>query len=277
MTDILLETRDGDIAVLTMNRPKARNSLSLAMMAALNDAVLRLGADAGVKAIVLTGEGPAFCAGHDLKEMAAARASANGGSDESPDGGHDGGPDGGRAFFTQTMQACARLMQDIVACPKPVIAAVDGIATAAGCQLVASCDLAVASASSRFATPGVNIGLFCSTPMVAVSRNIPRKRVMEMLLMGEMISAETAADWGLINRVVDQDPMAEALSMAQVIASKSPATVKIGIEAFYKQAELPLDQAYDYTAQVMVDNMMHRDAEEGINAFIEKRHPQWQG
>ena len=273
MTDILLEIRDGDIAILTMNRPKARNSLSLAMMAALNDAVLRLGADAGVKAIVLTGEGPAFCAGHDLKEMAAARDSTNGGSNESPDGSHDGG----RAFFTQTMQACARLMQDIVACPKPVIAAVDGIATAAGCQLVASCDLAVASASSRFATPGVNIGLFCSTPMVAVSRNIPRKRVMEMLLMGEMISAETAADWGLINRVVDQDPMAEALSMAQVIASKSPATVKIGIEAFYKQAELPLDQAYDYTAQVMVDNMMHRDAEEGINAFIEKRHPQWQG
>ena len=226
-----------------------------------------------MKAIVLTGEGPAFCAGHDLKEMAAARDSTNGGSNESPDGDHDGG----RAFFTQTMQACARLMQDIVACPKPVIAAVDGIATAAGCQLVASCDLAVASASSRFATPGVNIGLFCSTPMVAVSRNIPRKRVMEMLLMGEMISAETAADWGLINRVVDQDPMAEALSMAQVIASKSPATVKIGIEAFYKQAELPLDQAYDYTAQVMVDNMMHRDAEEGINAFIEKRHPQWQG
>ena len=262
MTDILLETRNAEIAILTMNRPKARNSLSLEMMAVLNEAVLRLGQDKGVKAIILKGEGPAFCAGHDLKEMAAARS----------------GDDQGHSFFQETMQACSRLMQDIVACPKPVIAAVDGIATAAGCQLVASCDLAVATSSSRFATPGVNIGLFCSTPMVAVSRNISRKRVMEMLLMGEMISAETAAQWGLINLAVDEG-MAEdvALNMAEVIASKSPATVKIGIEAFYKQAEMPLDQAYDYTAQVMVDNMMHRDAEEGINAFIEKRKPEWQG
>lgn len=262
MTDILLETQNGDIAILNMNRPKARNSLSLEMMAVLNEAVLRLGQDRSVKAILLKGEGPGFCAGHDLKEMAAARSS----------------DDKGHAFFQKTMQACSRLMQDIVACPKPVIAAVDGIATAAGCQLVASCDLAVATSSSHFATPGVNIGLFCSTPMVAVSRNITRKRVMEMLLMGEMISAETAAQWGLINRVVDEGKAEEeALKMAAIIASKSPATVKIGIEAFYKQAEMPLDQAYDYTAQVMVDNMMHRDAEEGINAFIEKRKPEWQG
>ncbi len=262
MTDILLENRNAEIAILTMNRPKARNSLSLEMMAVLNEAILRLGGDGSVKVIILKGEGPAFCAGHDLKEMAAARS----------------GDDQGRAFFEKTMQACSRLMQDIVACPKPVIAAVDGIATAAGCQLVASCDLAVATSSSRFATPGVNIGLFCSTPMVAVSRNISRKRVMEMLLMGEMISAETAAQWGLINRVTDEGKAEDtALNMAEVIASKSPATVKIGIEAFYKQAEMPLDQAYDYTAQVMVDNMMHRDAEEGINAFIEKRKPEWQG
>ena len=262
MTDILLETRNAEIAILTMNRPKARNSLSLEMMAVLNEAILRLGGDGSVKAIILKGEGPAFCAGHDLKEMSAARS----------------GEDRGQAFFQETMQACSRLMQDIVACPKPVIAAVDGIATAAGCQLVASCDLAVATSSSRFATPGVNIGLFCSTPMVAVSRNISRKRVMEMLLMGEMIPAETAAQWGLINRVTDEGKAEEdALKMAEVIASKSPATVKIGIEAFYKQAEMPLDQAYDYTAQVMVDNMMHRDAEEGINAFIEKRKPEWQG
>ena len=262
MTEILLETRNDEIAHLTMNRPKARNSLSLEMMAVLNDAFLRLGADQTVKAIVLSGDGPAFCAGHDLKEMSAARQE----------------DDKGRAFFEKTMQACSRLMQDIVACPKPVIAAVDGIATAAGCQLVASCDLAVASSSSRFATPGVNIGLFCSTPMVAVSRNISRKRVMEMLLMGEMISAPTALHWGLVNRVTeDGAAIDEAFKMAEVIASKSPATVKIGIEAFYKQAEMPLDQAYDYTAQVMVDNMMHRDAEEGINAFIEKRKPEWKG
>ena len=262
MTDILLESRNAEIAILTMNRPKARNSLSLEMMAVLNEAILRLGGDGSVKAIILKGEGPAFCAGHDLKEMSAARS----------------GEDRGQAFFQETMQACSRLMQDIVACPKPVIAAVDGIATAAGCQLVASCDLAVATSSSRFATPGVNIGLFCSTPMVAVSRNISRKRVMEMLLMGEMIPAETAAQWGLINRVTDEGKAEEdALKMAEVIASKSPATVKIGIEAFYKQAEMPLDQAYDYTAQVMVDNIMHRDAEEGINAFIEKRKPEWQG
>ena len=262
MTEILLETRNDEIAHLTMNRPKARNSLSLEMMAVLNDAFLRLGADQTVKAIILSGDGPAFCAGHDLKEMSAARQE----------------DDKGRAFFEKTMQACSRLMQDIVACPKPVIAAVDGIATAAGCQLVASCDLAVASSSSRFATPGVNIGLFCSTPMVAVSRNISRKRVMEMLLMGEMISAQTALDWGLVNRVTEDGvAIDEAFKMAEVIASKSPATVKIGIEAFYKQAEMPLDQAYDYTAQVMVDNMMHRDAEEGINAFIEKRKPEWKG
>ena len=262
MTNILVEKKDGDIAVVTMNRPQARNSLSIDLMAALNASILRLGADGAVKAIILTGEGPAFSAGHDLKELSAARQQG----------------DRGQAFFEKTMKACATLMQDVVRCPKPVIAAVDGIATAAGCQLVASCDLAVATSTSRFATPGVNIGLFCSTPMVAVSRNISRKRVMEMLLMGELISAETALNWGLINRVTEEgQAVDQALDMANVIAAKSPATVKTGIEAFYHQAEMPLDQAYEYTAQVMVDNMLHRDAEEGINAFIEKRKPEWKG
>lgn len=259
MSEILNQTISDGIAILTMTRAKARNSLSMALMQALSASVSKLGQDPQCKVIILTGEGPAFSAGHDLKEMTAARKDS----------------DKGRGFFEETMRTCAALMQNIVNCPKPVIAAVDGIATAAGCQLVASCDLAVATAQSRFATPGVNIGLFCSTPMVAVSRNIPRKRVMEMLLMGEMIDANTACQWGLINRVVDENPVDEAMVMAKVIAGKSPATVKTGIEAFYRQAEMPLDEAYNYTAQVMVENMMHQDAEEGITAFIEKRKPEW--
>lgn len=258
--DMLLETRHDNVVLLTMNRPKARNSLSLAMIAELHGAIKRLGQDETVKAIVLAGNGPAFCAGHDLKELTEARKA----SDE------------GQGFFTETMTACSNLMQAVVRCPKPVIAAVDGIATAAGCQLVASCDLAVATASSRLATPGVNIGLFCSTPMVAVSRNIPRKRVMEMLLSGDMIPAETAEQWGLLNRVVaDGEAVDAAMEMAEIIAQKSARTVKIGIEAFYNQLDMPLDQAYEYTAQVMVHNMLDEDAEEGINAFIEKRQPKW--
>ncbi len=263
MTDekIILETREGKVALLTMNRPNARNSLSLAMIASLHAAVTRLGQDIDTKVIVLTGNGPGFCAGHDLKEMTAARA----------------GADGGKAFFAETMAACSGLMQAIVHCPKPIIAAVGGIATAAGCQLVASCDLAVAGRTARLATPGVNIGLFCSTPMVAVSRNIPRKRVMEMLLSGDMIDAETAADWGLINRVVnDGDVVSAAMAMAAIIADKSAATVRVGKEAFYRQIDMPLDEAYLYTADVMTANMMAADAVEGISAFIEKRHPTWQ-
>jgi enoyl-CoA hydratase/carnithine racemase len=258
--EMLLETRDDKVVLLTMNRPAARNSLSLDMIATLHDAVTRLGQDSTVKAVVLAANGPAFCAGHDLKELTEARQK----------------PDNGKAFFTETMSACSALMQAVVHCPKPVIAAVDGIATAAGCQLVASCDLAFATSSSRLATPGVNIGLFCSTPMVAVSRNIPRKRVMEMLLSGEMITAATAADWGLINRAVDDgQAVATAMEMGQTIAAKSAATVKIGIEAFYRQLDMPLDEAYRYTAEVMVNNMMDADAEEGINAFIEKRPAVW--
>lgn len=263
LQDDLIDIHKADgIARLTFNRPESRNALSLAMIAALHRAISDAGADPDIKAIVLAGKGPAFCAGHDLKEMTAARE----------------GADRGKAFFTETMNNCSEMMQAIVRCPRPVIAAVDGIATAAGCQLVASCDLAVAGRSSRFATPGVNIGLFCSTPMVAVSRNLPRKRVMEMLLMGEMIPADTAAEWGLINRVVDDGTAAEhATAMAAEIAGKSPATVKIGKEAFYNQLDMSLEEAYRYTAGVMVDNMLNRDAEEGISAFIEKRKPEWQG
>jgi len=258
---ILLESIDDGVARLVLNRPAARNSLSLTMISTLHEAIDRLGDNAAVRVIVITAEGPAFCAGHDLKEMSAARAE----------------DDRGHGFFTKTMESCAAMMQAIVRCPKPVIAGVRGIATAAGCQLVASCDLAIAGEEAGFATPGVNIGLFCSTPMVAVSRNLPRKRVMQMLLGGEMIDAPTAADWGLVNSVVASDELEDAvMELARSVASKSAATLKIGKEAFYRQAEMPLDEAYRYTARVMVENMLERDAEEGINAFIEKREPVWE-
>jgi len=258
---ILLESIDDGVARLVLNRPAARNSLSLTMISTLHEAIERLGDNAAARVIVITAEGPAFCAGHDLKEMSAARTE----------------DDRGHGFFTKTMESCAAMMQAIVRCPKPVIAGVRGVATAAGCQLVASCDLAIAGEEAGFATPGVNIGLFCSTPMVAVSRNLPRKRVMEMLLGGEMIDARTAADWGLVNSVVATDELEDAvMELARSVASKSAATLKIGKEAFYRQAEMPLDEAYRYTARVMVENMLERDAEEGINAFIEKREPVWE-
>jgi enoyl-CoA hydratase/carnithine racemase len=209
---------------------------------------------------VVTAVGTAFSAGHDLKELTGRRTD----------------PDGGRRFHDQIMRQCSRLMRSIVKCPKPFIAAVQGAATAAGCQLVATCDLAVASRTAKFSTPGVNIGLFCSTPMVALSRNVSRKRAMEMLLLGEMIGAEAAADYGLVNRVVDPGMlMDEAMAMAQAIAAKSSATVAIGKEAFYRQIEMPLVEAYDYASGVMVENMLLCDAEEGISAFIEKRAPHW--
>lgn len=258
---LVLETRvDGAIAILTLNRPQARNAMSLAVLGELHTAFERLGRDGKVAAIVLAGNGPAFCSGHDLKEMTAHRADA----------------DGGRAFFDKTMRACSAMMQAIVACPKPVIAAVHGIATAAGCQLVASCDLAVAAETATFATPGVNIGLFCSTPMVALSRNMSRKQTMEMLLLGEMVSAPEALRWGLVNRVVPQGQVIDAaLAMARTIAAKSKTVVALGKPAFYAQLEMPLDKAYDYTAKIMVENMMRQDAEEGICAFLEKRDPEW--
>lgn len=248
------------VLLVTLDAPARRNSLSRRMIAALAGAIASASADRDVAAIVLAAAGPAFSAGHDLKELSARRTD----------------PDGGRAFYEDTMRACARLMQDIVASPKPVIAAVQGIATAAGCQLVATCDLAVAASSATFATPGVNIGLFCSTPMVALSRNVPRKQAMEMLLLGEAMSAEDAARYGLVNRVVPPERVLdEALAMARIIAAKSRATVSIGKHAFYRQTEQPLAAAYDDAAAVMVENMMARDAAEGICAFLEKRPPNW--
>jgi enoyl-CoA hydratase/carnithine racemase len=257
---LLVARPEKGIAVLTLNASASRNSLSRPMMSALDASLAELGRDTTVAAIVLAADGPAYCAGHDLKELTRHRADA----------------DGGRGFYTDTMQACARLMQSIVHCPKPVIAAVQGIATAAGCQLVATCDLAVASSAAKFATPGVNIGLFCSTPMVALSRNVSRKHAMEMLLLGEMLNADEAERYGLINRVVAPERVRdEAIGMARIIASKSPVTVAIGKEAFYRQVEQPLAEAYAYAASVMVENMMTRDAAEGIGAFIEKRPPVW--
>jgi enoyl-CoA hydratase/carnithine racemase len=257
---VLRETTDA-IAILTLNRPDARNSLSAAMIVALGEAFDAIGRDRAIRAVVLAANGPAFSAGHDLKEMIATRRSD---------------PDRGRAFFMQVMTACCEVMQQIVRLPQPVIAAVHATATAAGCQLVAGCDLAVASAAARFATPGVNIGLFCSTPMVALSRNVSRKHAMEMLLTGDFISAEEALRIGLVNRVVAPgSERVEALALARKIAAKSTHVVKIGKEAFYRQSELDLAAAYAYASNVMVENMMARDAEEGITAFVEKRPPTW--
>ncbi|MGA7325914.1 MAG: enoyl-CoA hydratase [Rhodomicrobium sp.] len=261
-TDVLLAERRAKILLLTLNRPSARNSLSLELMVALHAAVHKAGAEGDLAAIVIRGAPPAFCAGHDLREMTARRQDA----------------DRGRAFFEKTMKACADLMQAIVACPKPVIAAVNGIATAAGCQLVASCDLAVAGEGAQFATPGVNIGLFCSTPMVALSRNVTRKAAMEMLLFGEMVPAAKAERLGLVNRVVpDAQVLDTAIELAEKIAGKSPLVLSTGKKAFYRQADMPLAEAYAYTANVMVENMLFRDAEEGIGAFLDKRKPEWTG
>lgn len=259
---VLLREDRGKIAVLTLNRPKARNSLSEALLHALGATLDAVAAAPDIHAIVITGAPPAFCAGHDMREMTARRTDA----------------DGGRAYFQSLMRLCSDIMLKLALSPKPVIAAVSGIATAAGCQLVASCDLAVAGEGSRFATPGVNIGLFCSTPMVALSRNIGRKQAMEMLLLGEMLPAAQARDYGLVNRVVaDAEVLTAALGMAEVVASKSPHVLRIGKEAFYAQADMPLREAYDYAAAVMAQNMMARDAEEGIGAFLEKREPRWRG
>lgn len=255
-------TLDDGLMRITLVDVACRNALSMRMMTALGAAIATAGADPAVRVVIIAAEGRAFSAGHDLKELTAARAN----------------PDRGRAFFEETMTTCARLMTSIVRCPKPVIAEVAGVATAAGCQLVASCDLAVAADGASFATPGVHIGLFCSTPMVALSRNVSRKHAMEMLLTGASISAEDAARIGLVNKVVAAERLAqETEAMARLIASKSPLTLKIGKEAFYAQAEMGLDEAYALTARVMVENMLARDAEEGISAFIEKRSPVWEG
>jgi enoyl-CoA hydratase/carnithine racemase len=258
---ILLREQIGNIAVLTLNRPETRNSLSEGLIAALSAAMRQIHEDASVRAVVIAANGSAFSAGHDMKELTARRSD----------------PDRGRAYFAGIMTACSAMMQAIVHLPKPVIAAVQGMATAAGCQLVASCDLAIASEAASFATPGVDIGLFCSTPMVALSRNVPRKQAMEMLLTGEPVSAATARGIGLVNRVVPAGTERDAaIALARKVASKSAYTIKIGKTAFYRQAEMSLADAYAYAAQVMTENMMARDAEEGIGAFIEKRVPKWQ-
>ncbi|MEJ1161301.1 enoyl-CoA hydratase [Prosthecomicrobium sp. N25] len=258
----LRERLQDGILRLTLADPARRNALSEAMMAALQAALERAADDPAIRVVVIAAEGPAFSAGHDLKELTARRAD----------------PDRGRAYFADIMGRCARLMTTVVRLPKPVVAEVAGVATAAGCQLVASCDLAVAAETARFSTPGVHIGLFCSTPMVALSRAVGRKHAMEMLLTGEMVDAATAFRFGLVNRVVPAAELAAATdALAATIAAKSPLTLAIGKKAFAAQAEKGLDAAYAYTASVMVENMLARDAEEGIGAFLEKREPRWEG
>lgn len=260
--DILLEelTENG-VMRLTLNDSKRRNALSEEMMAKLTDSLDQASKNDAVRVIVIAGKGPAFCAGHDLKQMSAGRNSA----------------DNGHEYFKEVFTVCSKLMQLITNNSKPVIAEVAGVAAAAGCQLVASCDLAIAGESARFVTPGVNIGLFCSTPMVALSRNVSNKAAMEMLLTGEMVDSKKAEHIGLINRVVDDKKITEAtMAMAEIIASKSRMTVKTGKQAFYRQKEMSLTDAYDYASSVMVENMLKSDAKEGIDAFSEKRQPKWQ-
>jgi enoyl-CoA hydratase/carnithine racemase len=260
-TPVLLRERNKDIAILVLNRPQARNSLSEALLVALSSAFNEIAADKSVRGVLLAANGSAFCAGHDLKELTGRRSDA----------------DGGRASFRHIIKTSSAMMQQIVNLPQPVIAAVQGAASAAGCQLVASCDLAIASTAAKFATPGVDIGLFCSTPMVALSRNVARKHAMEMLLTGDMVSAEQAAQIGLVNHVVALGEEREAaFALARKIASNSSYVLKIGKQAFYRQAEMSLVDAYNYASEVMTENMMARDAEEGICAFIDKRDPQWE-
>ncbi|MBR0672191.1 enoyl-CoA hydratase [Neoroseomonas soli] len=259
----LLLREDGadGVAILTLNRPAARNSLSLPMLEALENALAAIGEDRSVRCVVLAAAGPVFSAGHDLREITAHRADA----------------DGGRGFFDRAMETCSRVMQAVVGLPQPVVAAVQGVATAAGCQLVASCDLAVASDQARFCTPGVDIGLFCSTPAVALARAVPRKAAMEMLLLGDMIPADEAFRIGLVNRVVPGDKVMEtALALAGRIAARSVLTVRMGKKAFYRQVDLPLGEAYREAACVMAENLMAHDAAEGIGAFLQKRQPVWE-
>lgn len=254
--DLLRSDRNG-VARLTLNRPQARNALTRALMAALDAELAAIADDPAIHVVVIAGSGPAFCAGHDLREMRARPQ---------------------REAYQETFGLCSRLMQRIVQLPKPVIARVHGIATAAGCQLVATCDLAVAADTARFATPGVDIGLFCSTPMVALTRAVGRKAAMEMLLTGGLVDAAKAQALGLVNRVVPEPALDAAVTaLATLIAGKSPLTLAIGKAAFYRQAELPLADAYAYAAEVMTRNMLARDAAEGIDAFLQKRPPVWTG
>ncbi|MFI5323138.1 MAG: enoyl-CoA hydratase [Thermodesulfobacteriota bacterium] len=253
----IIRKDSGAVAGITINRPGSYNALSIGCMEAMTSEFDSIARDKNIKVAILSGSGKGFCAGHDLKEMRS---------------------NPGKDFYEKTFDACSRLMLSIINCPKPVIARVHGVATAAGCQLVATCDLAVADENARFATPGVNIGLFCSTPMVALSRNVSRKHAMEMLLTGDFISARRAYEIGLVNRVVPFGELdSTAFEFAEKISSKSPLTLKIGKKAFYEQADKDLQSAYEYCSRVMVENMMARDAEEGIDAFLEKRDPVWRG
>ena len=250
----------GGVTHLALTRPGARNALSLKMMGALADHLSALSRDHAVLCVVLSGEGPAFCAGHDLREITAARQA----------------PDEGRALFEETMGRCSSLMQQIAALPQPVIAAIEGVATAAGCQLVATCDLAVAGAQARFCTPGVDIGLFCSTPGVALGRAVAPKHAMEMLLTGDMIGAADAHRFGLVNRIVPQGQALEAaLAWAAQIAAKSPQALRMGKATFRRQMACPLPEAYDLASRAMVENLLKADANEGIGAFLDKRAPTW--
>ena len=259
--DLLEITHDQHgIVRLKLNDPNRLNALSEAMLVELIAAFNGLSINPQVRSVILASTGTVFCAGHDLKEMMAARKNT----------------DRGRSYYVKTLSLCSDLMQKIVSCPKPIIAEVNGVATAAGCQLVASCDLAIASERAQFCTPGVHIGLFCSTPMVALSRNLANKHAMEMLLTGDMVPALRAAEMGLVNRVVPSDELRGAsMALAKKIAEKSSLTVRTGKSAFYKQKEMDLADAYHYASNIMVENMLARDAEEGIAAFIEKRPPEW--
>jgi enoyl-CoA hydratase/carnithine racemase len=257
----ILERNDtGAVAHLTMNAPGRLNALSDEMLAALQEQIDALREDSSIRAIILSGRGKGFCAGHDIKQMTAGRQ----------------GADGGKAYFQDLFSRCTSVMMGLQSLPQPVIAQVHGIATAAGCQLVASCDLAVAAEGTKFGVNGVNIGLFCSTPMVALSRNIPRKQAFEMLTTGGFISADRAAELGLINRAVPAGQLEDATrTLAETIASKLGAAVRIGKQAFYEQLQMPMDQAYAYTGDVIVENLLYRDTIEGMAAFVEKRSPDW--
>ncbi len=261
-TDLIRTDLDGAVATLTLTSPGTRNALGIAMIEALIAAFASIAADPAVRVVVLTGEGPAISAGHDLKELQA----------------HRNDPDRGIDFYEHEMKRCAELMQQIVALPKPVIAAVEGVATAAGCQLVAACDLAIAGEKARFALPGVNIGLFCSTPLVAVGRAVSRKHAMELALTGDWVGAERAERMGLVNRVVPEGrALEEAQALAKGIAARSAATIAFGKGAFYRQIEASLPEAYEIAGRTMVENLAHSDSKEGIAAFLEKRAPKWEG
>lgn len=257
---ILLRADEGAVAVLALNAPASFNALSEAMLAALETEIADIAADPAIRVVVIRAEGKAFCAGHDLKEMQA----------------HRGDADGGRSYYQALFDRCAAMMQALAALPQPVIAAVQGIATAAGCQLVATCDMAVAATGTRFGVNGINIGLFCSTPMVALTRKVPPALAFEMLSTGAFIDADRAREAGLVNRVAPPEALlAETMALAQAVAAKLPAAIRTGKAGFYEQAALPLERAYALAGARMVENMLDPDTDEGICAFLDKRPPAW--